>query len=331
MSKRLSGGQATIATSSSSTPVIIGGQADGIISNARDSNNNTVGDQAINLERRQEKVRLLKRKVSGFRCEVCSEKQIIGYTVKEKHHQHFCSKFNRECVGILATEAVHYCPPCKRFHKNQLKGRIKLCISDSVLHKFWDPKNIRFSGDDTHIEYITIRGARINALTEAWEIQYGSEPRPMDILLVAGQKNIEKGAEVEKIMRAFKHFIDLVTWQGQRFHPGVKNTCAIAPLLYPPKLCWFTENGPPPPNFQNQIGKVKSLNAQIERLNEKSRTKAPNFTTFGLRKSFKRGRDCTKHRWSHWREEVRSEKIHLTEDIRVKMGRQVVKYFRYET
>ena len=255
----------------------------------------------------------------------------MGYTVKEKFHQHYCSKFYRECIGVLLTPAVHYCPSCKRFHKNELQCRIKLCISDSVLHKFWNPKRIRFRGDETHIDYISIRGAKINALTEAWEIQYGSDPRPMDILLVAGLKDVEKGREIKKIMLAFEHFVDLVQWQGQQFHPGVENTCVIAPLMYPPKLCWFADNGPPPPNFTNHLEKVKTLNTLIEELNDKSVAKAPNFTTFGLRKSFKRGRDRTTHRWSHWREEVKAEKVHLKADIKIKMGRQVVKYFRHET
>ena len=146
----------------------------------------------------------------------------------------------------------------------------------------------------------------------------------MDVLFIGGLENIVKGYKTQSIVRALKHLVDLVTWQGEHFHPGIPNTCGIATLFYPPKLCNLNKAANDP---SNKLAAVQELNKEIEILNAKSGRKVPNFTTFGLRK----GKAKTKHRWEHWQGSAPRDMLYLKEELLVKMGRQVGKYFDHET
>ena len=327
------GDQATSAAESSDKPMEVDGEEYDVVENQQTAAESDAarGDQA--RAARSPKVRL-KSKLHSFRCRICSYKRIIGYKTKKVKHNHFCSKYFRKCcVPSDKKDSVHYCPTCKKFHGLCPNERLKICIASSNLHKFWNPSDpyFKYEGDSSHVDYITIPGARINQLTVAWEIQYGKETRGMDIFFAGGLFNIKSGYGSQSIMRALKHFVELVNWQADTFHPGIKNTCTIAPLPYPPKFCWMGSNRPPPDNFVNKVDVIKEINTKIEVMNRESGMKAPNFTTFGLRK-LKRGRkEITKHRLEHWRLEGEDEKLTLMDDIRVKMGRQVVKFFEYWT
>ena len=122
-------------------------------------------------------------------------------------------------------------------HKLYLNQRVSVCIFSSPLHEFWAPRESRecYEGDSLHIEYITILNARINELTVAFGIQYLDDRRPMDVILVAGIDNLVKGQKKESLIKAYKHLVDLVKWQEEKFHPDVENTCGIATLYYPPQ------------------------------------------------------------------------------------------------
>ena len=53
-------------------------------------------------------------------------------------------------------------------------------------------------------------------------------------------------------------------------HPEVANKLVIATLLNPPKLCWFSDNAPLPPNNPNLMGDIKELNAWICMFNKEN-------------------------------------------------------------
>ena len=109
----------------------------------------------------------------------------------------------------------------------------------------------------------------------------------------------------------------------------VENTCGIATLYYPPQLCNF-DSSESSSSSRNQTQSISDLNSVIEELNAKAGLKVPNFQRFGLRKSTK-GRRSTKHRWEHWEGDRPTSMLHLRVDQRIKMGRQIGRYFNYET
>ena len=272
-----------------------------------------------------------RKRRSRRRCRICSKKQILGYKTKRIYHKHYSSKR----VALKAARVGHKsynCPSCRRVHAQDTgTRRLKICITSSVLSEHWLSSVEENAGDEVHINWICIPGARINQLTTAWEIEYFKEKRPMDIMLIGGINNIIRGATGPSIVDAFRHFINLVEYQGEKYHPEEPNTCVIGTLYYPPKLCWFEDDGSAPPSFQNHLRNMRWLNLQIERLNFESGLKAPNFPTLGVRKVTKNGRGRTKHRLEHWREDERSEMLHLRDDQRAKMAKQVARYFAHNT
>ena len=105
----------------------------------------------------------------------------------------------------------------------------------------------------------------------------------MDVLLIAGLNNLVRGYSPESILRQYDHLVQYVMYQAHKYHPEHHNTCTIDTLYYPPQLCWLPSEGKPPPGFRNNLSAMQYLNHEIERLNNESRLKSPNFTVFGLR------------------------------------------------
>ena len=65
-------------------------------------------------------------------------------------------------------------------------ARLKVLVSSSMLHQYWLPKNgTLYEGDTSHVDQITIPGARIEDLRLAFRYDYYSQPRGMDVVLVA--------------------------------------------------------------------------------------------------------------------------------------------------
>ena len=81
---------------------------------------------------------------------------------------------------------------------------------------------------------------------------------------------------------------------------------------------------------------MQYLNTEIERLNLKS----PNFPVFGVRAGGKHVKDVqgnwvwedtTHHRYNDWQEKEVGNMLHLSDKLRMKMGRWVGKYFEMVT
>ena len=67
--------------------------------------------------------------------------------------------------------------------------------------------------------------------------------------------------------KMFNHYIvDTLVWFANFVINlySKKNTVAVATLLYPPRLAWLQDNGPEPPNYQNQKAKIDFLNGRID-------------------------------------------------------------------
>ena len=170
------------------------------------------------------------RPTSHHKCLICSHKQLSPLDRISIFHKHFSSKFVRSCSG--AATSTYFCPTCKCMHSTTLTGRLKICISSSTLHEFWAPRgsSVIYEGDINHIEYITIPGAQVLDLLEAWKIDYYKESRAMDIIVVAGLNNLIHGQSPESIMRDYDHLVQVVKHQGRKHNPETTNTCAIATL-----------------------------------------------------------------------------------------------------
>ena len=166
------------------------------------------------------------------RCEICStgRRPII--------HRHFSSLWLRELTGVEAAGLPYLCPSCKSRHSPYPYTRTKIVLSDSMLHVFFAPPghtgNSQYAGDLVHSDYITIPGATIDTLTNAFRLEFGGSPRPMDVVVIAGYNDLILGRTRVEIMESFGSFTQLVL--NASIDQRERNTVAICNMIYPPKL-----------------------------------------------------------------------------------------------
>ena len=246
------------------------------------------------------------------RCDICSNKHLVGYDTLAIHHNHYSSRLSEN-------------------FSNHSQARLKICVTDLALHEQWEEDMIRNIGGDFQVEWISIPGARLSELMAAWEVEYRDEIRPMDVMVIGGVNNVAKGSPGPYILSSMHHFVDLVYLQGDRIHPSHPNTCLIATMSYPPSICWFEDDGPVPHNFVNHLRNMRWLNQRIELLNHELGLKAPNFPTLGSRKETRFGQSATRHRFRQWQGANRRDKMVPSAEIQKKMCKQISKYFLHNT
>ena len=234
---------------------------------------------------------------------------------------------------------MYLCPTCQATHLARPDYGLHICVSGSQLHNFHQPRDpgVLCPPDTSHVDWLTIPGGKISDLDLGWRVDYHREKRPMRILLVAGLNDLMKGGTRESVMRSITHFQHMVQ-QQDRYHPSAKNQFAVAPLLCPPKLVWYADNGPMPHgHLGNRKEELEQLNNDILSFNaQNGMLHVPHFNTLGVRRTkywFDDGsfRNICQHRMNHWRaSEPLHDKVHLVDSLRVRMGRMVLSYFEGE-
>ena len=213
------------------------------------------------------------------------------------------------------------------------------------MHMWWSPPGVSevlYEGDTEHRDYLTIPGGKIANLYDAFVVEYGKEPRGIDVVLVAGLNDVAREYSREYIMYCIRQLREAVDRQADAYHPQVRNTFAVATLLYPPQLAWFLDNGPIPyQGYVNYREKIDFLNQEIMRNNyENGINFAPKIHTLGIRTDNKKVRDrygnitirhTKSHRWEHWREEDPGCMLHLSNARRVVLGKAIGRYFTVNT
>ena len=280
------------------------------------------------------------------RCLICSFTQPYPAEQKPVFHTHFSSLRHRELTGAVAPGTNYLCPSCKCSHESSPENRTKIVLSDFSLHRFFAPPNhttSQYAGDMLHVDYITIPEGCIEDLVHAFRLDYelSEQQKPLDVVIVAGYNDLLKNNSRTFIMEGFRHLSDLVLNLGKSKQPGNKNTFAVASFLYPPSLSWFPDNGEMPLSFKNNLEKINWLNSQIHDLNVlNSVPDYPRFHTYGVRTAtrfytdvygYEHQTHLKTHRWEHWEEASRSNKLSLKPDRKFKMGTALNKYFALNT
>ena len=278
-------------------------------------------------------------------CGICSFNQPFQRERIPVYHQHFSSlRLRMDILQVEDSGVGFYCPSCKSRHRPYIDDRLKVVVSGSTLHNFFaplDPNSPEYEGDLLHADYITINGGLLPDLHHAYIHDYVDIPprKPVDVVVVAGYQEIMEGYARDSIMNQFREFSRTVLAPNQASE--TRHTFAIASLCYPPKLCWFRDDGPEPYQYTNQKEKVDWINSEIHQLNLANNIPVyPGFHTYGVRVDSKfqmyngerriylRTRS---HRWEHWVEGPRREKFTLRTDRLFKMGKAINNYFIYRT
>ena len=279
-------------------------------------------------------------------CHRCSFKQPVDEPAKPVNHYHYSGKLTKEIA--MNSLGEYFCPSCMNVHKDYLAtDRIKVVLTSSILYQYWAPPQSQnmakqYTGDLLHIDHVGIPGANIDTLTQAFRIDYEREKRGMDVVIVSYYNDYLKGRTAKDILVSFSWLLHVVKNQATRHHPTKPNTLAVATLPYAPQLCWFPDNGPfPTPNYVNHLEELTWLNDEIIGFNAKNGTSsAPKLHTYGERTSNSPYKDrygqlkvrhIRKHRFSQWREEENSRKLHMDNERRMAMATTVGKYFLHNT
>ena len=161
----------------------------------------------------------------------------------------------------------------------------------------------------------------------------------MDIFIVAGYNDLVRNHGRDFILDTIKNFCEYVLQLPNE--DNSVNTVAVGTLLYPPQLSWFVDNGPEPEHYTNQKEKINWINGKIDQLNiEHGIANCLGVHKHGIRVVTRKWEDCygqqherhiRKHRWEHWREKVRRNMLHLTNERRFVLGKAINEYFIHRT
>ena len=223
-------------------------------------------------------------------CEICSYKQPDPYPLEPVYHQHSSSRQYRILQRVeFKTENMQYlCPTCQTTHLSRLEYGLNICVSTSQLHQFHHPRDqtVACPPDTSHVDWLTIPGGKIADLDYAWREDYHREVRPMRILLVAGLNDLMRGGTRQTVMEAIRHFQEVVDQQN-RYHPTGRNQFAVAPLLCPPKLVWYADNGVMPEgHMRNRKEELELLNSDRLSFNAQSgMVHVPHLNTLGVKRT----------------------------------------------
>lgn len=271
------------------------------------------------------------------KCNICSYRQLEppGLPI---YHRHFSSVEMRIMQGVewSTTNRSYLCPTCQMSHKARPDSGLNVCLGDSQLHEFHVPREpgITCPPDKIHIDWNTVPGATIPTLQHAWQVDYRKYTRPMRVLLAAGINDLLKGGTFTSITNSILHLKQAVDHQNQ-YHPSKQNELVVATILNPPKLCWFPDNGAPPPGHRNRLKEITDINQWIVEFNDSYGNLTPRFHRFGVKsgRKFVNGTPTPLHvhQLSKWRqtEEV-PNMIHLNDQMRVRLGAAVINHFESE-
>ena len=274
-------------------------------------------------------------------CVICSFRQPKTEKSRSVFHQHFSSRQVRVTMGIKKNKdnPDYLCPTCQISHSSKPDIGLNVCVTDSQLHEFHFPNQggTVIPPDNSHVDWISIPGASINELCDAWRLDYHREARASRTLLVAGLDLLDRGGDKDMVIDQILGFKENIDAQNKYHDRAIKNQFYVTPLLNPPKFCWFPDNGAEPRQYKNRLVEIAELNEWINQFNcDNSMAKPPSFHTWGTRTSMKVLEDGSRwplktHRWNDWCRSERNEaKIHLNDFMKGRMGKAVVKFFEGE-
>ena len=274
-------------------------------------------------------------------CQICSYRQPLPDPKTPVFHRHNSSRQQRILQNVEYDDENKWylCPTCQAMHQSRLDYGLNICVSDAQLHNFYLPEDTSLTcpPDSTHVDWVTVPGATIPELEFAWSVDYHHVKAPCRILLVAGLTDLLESGSKDVVMDSFKKFKKTVDHQNYH-HPGAANQFAVAPLIFPPKVAWFRDNGPLPNGHggcrENEISKLNDLILNFNA--QHGLPFVPHFNTLGVRRYKKYYDDgswrmVVHHRMNQWSQtEPRHEKLYLGEALKIRMGKMVVKYFEGE-
>ena len=255
--------------------------------------------------------------------------------MRRVNHSHF-STLEWRILQRCDRNGEFFCVGCQRTHSAKSGIRTPLLLTSSTLANWRGRMESNgYSGDMIHIDSIAIPGGKIKDLHRAFLAEYKGAHRPVDVLITVGLNDISAGHSVHRILsdaRALRDAVLNIT----------HSSCAFTSLPYPPKLT--TLYATHRQVRRDHIQTIGEVNMGLDSINrERSQPldpqRIPKFHTYGTRGTrtpSEHPREWMAYRPQHkdsaWRERAPDQQLHLSDNIRLKMGKAVVRYFagKYE-
>ena len=79
----------------------------------------------------------------------------------------------------------------------------------------------------------------------------------------SGLNDLLRGGNKTSFIEAVEGFKINIDAQNKYHSNGLKNEFCVAPLMNPPRLCWFPDNGQEPPHYENRLVEIAEMNEWI--------------------------------------------------------------------
>lgn len=269
-------------------------------------------------------------------CSICSEfvsrKRKEMKLVTHVHHSSLNYRINSD--HKQSRWAEFFCYSCQvGFHSYKSGERYPVLVTSSMLLQWQGirSKNL-YPGDRIHVDQVGVSGARIEELEHAFMAEYYRLRRPYDVLVVSGYNDLLKGRSPEDILEDLRSFKKNVLQNtGSSF--GV-STIPLAPAMSKLEKDTYTLAKP---NMTERIQRLNDLiiDLNVEYEQPMNAARAPRFHTWGLTSTRmpptigprNRLESMPSHALEDWRERRPSNQIHLSDEVRLRMGRATIRYF----
>jgi len=275
-------------------------------------------------------------------CEICSE-----YTGSQNiqptpvFHTHNSSK-NYRINAPLDIWGNYPCYTCTMTpHSCKIGVRYPVLVTSSILNNWQGLRSINgYPGDPIHIEYISIPGATIRDLHHAFRAEYGNTHRPVDVILCSGLNDVIAGSNSDEIMQDIYDFGKTVRSICLGENSAYWSSFAAATLPFPPQLVSLCEEDRKlKHNYRDTLVNITTRIREMNRGDKHPHIPtdmAPCFHTWGVRimqHSKVIGpanlmENFADHRLVSWKGTKPKQMLHLSDALKLKMGKSIVTYFK---
>ena len=269
-------------------------------------------------------------------CSICSEfvtRKQPGMALYYHSHQSSLN-FRLNSDHRRSTWGEYFCPSCKvGFHYYKTGTRYPVLVTSSILKNWQGIRSMNgYEGDPLHIDQVGVAGASVEDLEHAFLAEYSHTDIPCDVLLVGGFIDLVRHRRPKQIIRDARDFKQSVLRVPDSSF--AMSTLPLAPSIS--KLANDRYNLVK----EDLTRDIIRLNHMIMEMNNEpgsmDTSRAPRFQTWGLqstrsprtvgpRNLLETMRAHAQEDWREWRP---ANQLHLSDRVRIRMGKSTVRYFQ---
>jgi len=227
----------------------------------------------------------------------------------------FATKPVPEC-GICSNHLFSVCHPhitsLASLQSRKARDITSILLGSSTLHNVW--KSYRYKPQFL-TDHDCIIGAQVHDCHASFLYQLGGWAGRLDVVIACGVNNVSTRDSASDIIFQLKSLVSSIK------DLNCKNNVVIASLLYAPKYCDIRL-----PSHKNMLDKVREVNRWIEQYNMDETGIMLDLGKRGVEGNPMEGSSVL-HRYQDWRENLVEKKLHLTQDIKDDIARELVDVF----